>query len=62
MLIAIQNPFRLLIFSCVLISDKMERILKKKISLISFIIYMYMYKENIFFYTEEKMIKSFKLD
>lgn len=49
MLIAIQNPFRLLIFSCVLISDKIERILKKKISLISFIIYMYMYKENIFF-------------
>lgn len=30
MLIAIQNPFRLLIFSCVLISDKIERILKKK--------------------------------
>lgn len=38
-----------LIFSCVLISDKIERILKKKNSLISFIIYMYMYKENIFF-------------
>lgn len=50
MLIAIQNPFRLLIFSCILISDKIERILqKKKNSLISFIIYMYMYKENIFF-------------
>lgn len=49
MLIAMQNPFRLLIFSCVLISDMIERILKKKISLISFIIYMYMYKENIFF-------------
>lgn len=49
MLIAIQNPFRLFIFSCVLISYKLEKTLEKKISLKSFIIYMYMYKENIFF-------------
>lgn len=62
MLIAIQNPFRLLIFSCVLISDKIERILKKK-----FLWYHSSYtctciRKTFSFHTEEKMIKSFKLD
>lgn len=62
MLIAMQNPFRLLIFSCVLISDKIERILKKK-----FLWYHSSYtctciRKTFSFHTEEKMIKSFKLD
>lgn len=46
MLIAIQNPFRLFIFIDIL---QARENIRKKYFLKSFIIYMYMYKENIFF-------------